>query len=210
MNYLFDNSFITNIEDLYTVDLEEVLGHTNLKKAASKAFANLYKVKEMKLESFVSGFDIEGIGEGVVKFAVDTKINTLEKLYNASVSNFEMVDGFSEGRAKLLYEAMQSFYEEMVELTKYVSIKEKGEPAKMGSKLNGKSFCFTGKLENITRAEAQNLVTLNGGVIKNGVTKDLDFLITNTPNSGTSKNKKALSFGTELITEESFMKRIMD
>lgn len=210
MNYLFDNSFITNIEDLYTVDLEEVLGYTNLKKAASKAFANLYKVKEMKLESFVSGFDIEGIGEGVVKFAVDAKINTLNDLHNASVSDFEMVDGFSEGRAKLLYDAMQSLYEEMAELTKYVSIKEKGEPVRMGSKLNGKSFCFTGKLENITRAEAQNLVTLNGGIVKNSVTKDLDFLITNTPNSGTSKNKKALSFGTELITEESFMKRITD
>lgn len=207
LNHLFDNNFVKDIIDLYTLNLELVLSSTNLKKATAKAFANLYKIKEMKLETFVSGFDIEGIGEGVVKFAVDAKIDTLKDLHNASISNFEMVDGFSEGRATLLYEAMQSLYEEMIELTKYIKIKE---VTIKESNLNSMSFCFTGKLENITRTKAQNLVVENGHIMKGGVSKDLDFLVTNTPESGSSKNKKALAFGTELITEEHFMRKMKD
>jgi len=205
MNYLFDNNFVKDISDLYTVDIEEVLGATNLKKAASKAFANLYKVKEMKLETFVSGFDIEGIGEGVVKFAVDGGYDTLAKLSKASINDFILVEGFSEGRATLLVEAMLELYSEMVALTKYIKIKE---TIVKEDNINSVSFCFTGKLETITRIEAQNLAIAKGHTVKGGVSKDLDFLVTNTPESGTSKNKKALAFGTELITEEQFIAKM--
>ena len=213
LNHLFDNSFVTNIVDFYTLDLEEVLESTNLKKATEKAFANLYKIKELKLETFVSGFDIEGIGEGVVKFAVDAKIDTLEDLHNASISNFVMVDGFSEGRAFLLFDAMQNLYEEMKILTKYVSIKEKKEKVKVMDKLDGKSFCFTGKLDNMTRTEAQAYVADNGGIVKAGVSKGLNFLITNSPTddvgSLSAKLKKALSLDVKLISEIQFMKMLL-
>lgn len=209
LNHLFDNSFVIDIIDFYILDLDEVLESTNLKKATAKAFANLYKIKEMKLETFVSGFDIEGIGEGVVKFAVDAGINTLDDLNNASISNFEMVDGFSNSRATLLYEAMENLYGDMVELTNYVSIKEKKEKVKKMDKLDGKSFCFTGKLDNMTRDEAQDLVSENGGTSKSGVSKGLSYLVTNTPDSGSSKNKKAESLGTEIITESQFMMMLL-
>jgi DNA ligase (NAD+) len=39
-----------------------------------------------------------------------------------------------------------------------------------------------------------------GMEVKTGVTKDLDFLVTNTPNSGTSKNKKAEKYKVKIIT----------
>jgi DNA ligase (NAD+) len=206
MNYLFDNGFVTTIQDFYTVDIKHAISETNLKKSLEKAFTNLYKVNELPLETFISGFDIEGIGEGVVKFAVDGGYDSLEKLYHASVSDFAAVEGFSEGRATLLHDAMEKLYEEMNELTAFVEIK--GVENEVAGKLNKASFCFTGKLEKVKRAEAQEMVTANGGVVSGGVSKDLDFLVTNTPDSGSAKNKKAQAFGTKLITEEEFLELI--
>ena len=210
LNRIFDDGLVENLIDLYTVDVaDKAVASTNLKKATAKAFANLYKIKEMKLETFVSGFDIEGIGEGVVKFAVDAGYDTLKKLYDASIDDFMKVEGFSEGRATLLFVAMKDLYVEMDILSNEVKIKEKKEKVKKMDKLEGKSFCFTGKLDNMTRDEAQDLVSENGGVSKSGVSKGLSYLVTNTPDSGSSKNSKAESLGTEIITESQFMMMLL-
>ena len=46
---------------------------------------------------------------------------------------------------------------------------------KRGGKLEGMTFCFTGKLETIKRAEAEQLVRDNGGEAKSGVVKGLTY-----------------------------------
>ena len=67
------------------------------------------------------------------------------------------------------------------------------------------SICFTGAL-SISRSEATKLAINAGFEVKNGVSKGLTYLVTNTPNSGSSKNKKAKELGTKVITEDEFMK----
>ena len=44
-------------------------------------------------------------------------------------------------------------------------------------KLKGQVFMFTGKLNNISRAEAKSLIENNGGKIVSNVTKKLDYLV---------------------------------
>ena len=44
-------------------------------------------------------------------------------------------------------------------------------------KLKGQVFMFTGKLNNISRAEAKSLIESNGGKIVSNVTKKLDYLV---------------------------------
>ena len=72
--------------------------------------------------------------------------------------------------------------------------------------LTGKSFCFTGELNTLKRKEAEAMVQAKGGTVKSSVTKGLTYLVTNTPDSGSSKNKKAQELGTAIITEEAFLK----
>lgn len=70
---------------------------------------------------------------------------------------------------------------------------------------NGMSICFTGKLNTLSRADATVLAESAGFEVLSGVNKKLTYLVTNTPNSGSSKNKKALEFGTKVITENEFL-----
>jgi len=73
--------------------------------------------------------------------------------------------------------------------------------------LTGKSYCFTGKLNTMSRTDAEKLVTDNGGKV-GGVNKNLTYLVTNDTDSGSSKNKKAADLGVKVISEEDFLKQI--
>jgi DNA ligase (NAD+) len=82
------------------------------------------------------------------------------------------------------------------------------KPSLTSENLKGKSFCFTGELTAMPRKEAQDAVLRNGGEIKSSVTKGLTYLVTNDPNSGSTKNKKAQALGTTIIGEVEFLKLI--
>ena len=49
---------------------------------------------------------------------------------------------------------------------------------KKGGVFSNKTLMFTGKLDNISRAEAKSIVENNGGKIVSNVSKKLDYLIT--------------------------------
>lgn len=72
---------------------------------------------------------------------------------------------------------------------------------------NGMSVCFTGAL-SMSRGTVSKMAEDAGFEVKNGVTKGLTYLVTNTPDSGSSKNKKAQQLGTKIINEAEFMKLI--
>jgi DNA ligase (NAD+) len=93
----------------------------------------------------------------------------------------------------------------MVEVLNTGKIRIKSVKSAIGGKLSGLTFCFTGKLITMSRDEAKNMVAENGGQVKSGVTADLNYLVTNTPNSGSSKNLKAQELGTKIITEQEFL-----
>ena len=55
------------------------------------------------------------------------------------------------------------------------------------------------------RKEAEQLVKEKGGIIKSTVTKDLTYLVTNTPQSGSSKNKQASKLGIKILSEDEWL-----
>lgn len=67
---------------------------------------------------------------------------------------------------------------------------------------------ITGKL-SMKRADFEKILNDNGYEVT-GVSKDTKFLITDNPNSNSSKNKLADKFGVEKITEEEFTKKYIN
>jgi len=76
--------------------------------------------------------------------------------------------------------------------------------------LKGLSFCFTGELKTMKRSQAEEKVKALGAIVKSSVVKDLSYLVTNDPESGSAKNKKALELGVKIINEEGFIKLVSD
>lgn len=74
-------------------------------------------------------------------------------------------------------------------------------------KKNGMSVCFTGKLNTMSRGEAEAKAIAAGFEVK-AVNKKLTYLVTNDTTSGSSKNRKAQELGIKVISEDEFLKMI--
>ncbi len=71
--------------------------------------------------------------------------------------------------------------------------------------LNGKTFVVTGKLKTfVSRDELKECLTTCGAALTETLGEGVDYLITNTPDSGTAKNKKTVELGVTRITEAQF------
>lgn len=197
---LFAKGFVKTPLDFYTMDLEDYLLTTNLDKATKKAFNNLLSKHELPLETIVSGYDIDGIGEKIVKLLIDAGYDTIEKLSELKKEDIIKIDGFGEDRAEKFIDGFASVKYEIIELLDgdYIEIK------KVGKELKDLSFCFTGKMI-YKRNELEKMASEKGADIKKAVSKNLSFLVNNDTESTSSKNKDAIKYGVKIISEKQFL-----
>ena len=75
--------------------------------------------------------------------------------------------------------------------------------------ISGKTFAVTGKLKTFaSRDELKACLDACGATLTEKLSYDVNYLITNTPDSGTEKNRKAEKLGISRITEEQFNKMV--
>ena len=71
--------------------------------------------------------------------------------------------------------------------------------------ISGKTFAVTGRLKTFAnRNELQACLEACGATLTERLSRDVNYLITNTPDSGTAKNREAESLGISRITEAQF------
>jgi len=205
MRKLFDSKKVLKISDLYNLKISDISRFEREgERSAQVALDNLLAVKEISLAKFVAGFDIEDMGEKTLDTIVSAGYTTLGSLYNASPIELAKIHGIGSITARNVIKGIKFLHDEMMDVLNTQKIKIRGID-KMGGKLQGKSFCFTGKLETMNRKEAEEIVISNGGTIKSGVSKNLTYLVTNDTASGSAKNVKAQKLGVSIITEKEFL-----
>jgi len=206
---LFDNNKIKEIADLYDLRIEDISKLEGQgERSAEVALGNLLNINEISLAKFIAAFNIENVGESIATLITDAGYNTLESIKNAKVNELAKIGGIGEINAQLIIKGINNLYDEMISVLNKGIIKIK-EPLKEG-KLKGKSFCFTGALKLMTRDQVKNLLEENGGIFKNSITKNLDYLVSNDPNSGSEKNIKAKEYRIKIISEEQFLKLLQE
>ena len=201
---LLEASCITGcIHSLYEINWEDVTALAGFgKRSAQVIKENLESVKEVFLPDFIAGFNIEGIGSKVAEKAIEISgAKTLEDLLQKKQSDF-IGDGISDITASKLVLGLSMNTSDMRQTATHISIKN----ASTGC-LVGLSVCFTGAL-SIKRSEAESWVKEQGGSVKSSVVKGLTYLVTNDPDSGSSKNEKAKKQGTKVISENEFRRLV--
>jgi DNA ligase (NAD+) len=197
---------VQEINDLYTLTKSELASLDRMGDSSSeKVLRNLHAVSEVTLPQFIAGFDIEGIGESTIEKAEEAGLDSLDKLRNAKIDELQQVSGIGPETAQVLYNGLRAKYSQMDQLLCHTPLKIKGKI--QGGKLTGQSFCFTGELHSMKRSSAEEMVKSLGGSISS-VKKGLTALVTNDPNSGSEKNKKAQSLGIKIISEDDFLEMV--
>jgi DNA ligase (NAD+) len=195
---------LRSIADLYGLGVTELAEYDRMGETlARKILRNLAAKDEVSLARFVAGFDIEGIGELIVEKPVQSGFDSLDKLRAAKAEDLAQVDGLAEITARAIVDGLAALGPEMDALLATGAVRIAAAAA--SGPLAGKSFCFTGELKSMKRADAQALVRSLGGSIRESVTKGLSYLVTNDPSSGSAKSRKAASYGTAVIDEDEFL-----
>ena len=134
---------------------------------------------------------------GIFKGLGSKKLILLEQFTTKpSVDQILEIEGFAEISAQSYIDGYDKFFEFVSGLP--ITIQEKIESVKVSNDLDGMTFVFTG----VRRADLESVIESRGGKIGGSVSKNTTHLVMKAVGSGSSKEKKAIELGVEVITVE--------
>ena len=219
---LYENDIITSLTDFLTLPEDnpyfEIEGFGDRKKEI--LFGEIRKNRNTTILKFMDGLDFKDMGTKKWSLILNYITNELNEKtisiiqflnYIGLSNNLVVIKGIADETNKKIKESYNKNIELIHNLLEIVNVEDykiiKKENNMKESKVTGKSFCFTGKLNTMERADAQSLVELSGGINKSGVTSSLNYLVTNELSSST-KSKKAIELGITVINEEEFLEML--
>jgi len=209
LRQLFDKERVTQIHELYTLKPEELAVYDRMGElSAEKVIRHIQTKQELSLAAFVAGFDFDGVAETTMNTTTAAGFDTMEKLRLASAADIAAVMGLGDITAEVIVKGLSECVAEMDAVLKTGIISIAPPPSEESQPLRGLSFCFTGELKTMKRNEAEEKIKALGAQAKSSVVKGLSYLVTNAPESNSSKNKKARELGIEIINEDAFLAKI--
>lgn len=166
-------------------------------KTAIKGMTSLNKVLNPVKENFLgkaSGCFGRGIGSRILEPLVAEYGELTTKI---SLDDILKFDGIQETTAKKIHAGLTAYETFKKSIEGYYTL---ASPEKLtqGGEFDGVSFVFTGFRDK----DAQATIESKGGKVASGVSKNVKYVVTKDPNSGSSKIQKARSLGCEIISIE--------
>ena len=205
----WDLKFIRLPDDIFNLDynkIEKLEGWGEL--SASNLKESIEKSKNIRLAKFIFSLGIRHIGQENAKI-LSEYFQTKEKFYEISkkfnFNSLNSIDGIGETQIN----SLKKFFSYQINLKVFnnlistMNINDDKQNNK--GKLKNKTFVFTGKLKNISRAEAKSLTEKNSGKIISNVTKKLNYLVIGEKPT-TKKIKEAKELKVKVIIQSEWQK----
>ena len=201
----WDLKFIKLPQDIYNLDYQKISSLDGWgSQSASNLKFSIENSKKVTLDKFIFSLGIRHIGIENAKIIADFTKNLksfLNLLKKDKIKELINIDGIGETQVKSLEKFFQNKTNIKVveKLSEILSVKDREVKSK--GKLKNVSFMFTGKLQNISRAEAKSLIEENAGSIVSSVTKKLDYLVTGEKPTN-RKVEQAKNLGIKILTQK--------
>lgn len=205
---IMDWGWIDGLTDIYELEQHKTewmakpgFGAASVSKILSAINASRNGVS---LDSFISALGIPLIGRAVAKQIIKY-YPTWEDFRSAVGGDWTTFDGFGPEISKAINSFNYSEADAIAAMLVFQQPEVQTDVAQAAA-IQGKAFCVTGKITHFkNRAELQADIEKSGGRLVSSVTSKTDYLITNTPESGTAKNISAKKLGIPVITEEEYL-----
>ena len=201
----WDLKFIKLPQDIYNLDYQKISSLDGWgSQSASNLKFSIENSKKVTLDKFIFSLGIRHIGIENAKIIADFTKNIksfLNFFKKDKIKELINIDGIGETQVKSLEKFFQNKTNIKVveKLSEILSVKDREVKSK--GKLKNVSFMFTGKLQNISRAEAKSLIEENAGSIVSSVTKKLDYLVTGEKPTN-RKVEQAKNLGIKILTQK--------
>ena len=210
---------IEDISDIYTLEKPALLSLPGFKeKKADNLLAAIAARQELFLARFIYSLGIRHIGlESAATIAQvaaaefsEAKITPAELQEKLKEVSFEKWNQLAD-IGPIVSQSLLDYWQDpetavlMAKLTNHGLRLKLDQPTSAGP-LQDKIFVLTGSLESLSRSEAKNLITGQGGVVKDSLVKNTDYLVVGADPG--SKLEQAKKMGVTVLTEEEFLKLI--
>ena len=207
---LIDNELIHDVSDIYFLDKNKL---ENIERMGEKSIKNLLdsieKSKSQPFSRLITGLGISHVGSEVAEILVN-EFKNIDSLMNVTADELQQIPSIGPKIAISLVDFFQKeTNRRIIEKLKTAGIKTELENQNSGSEnnlLNQQKFVVTGKMENFSRTEIQNLIKENGGLVTNQISNSTNFLIAGS-DSG-SKLNSAIENNVKVISESEFLAMI--
>lgn len=194
---------LSGIADLYRLEpdkLTELDGIGEL--AAAKLIASIEQSRSADLGRFLFGLGIPQIGR-VAAGLLAEHFYCLDAVMSASEQDLAAIEGMGEIRAGNI----RSFFDnqrnrQMVTDLLAAGLRFNERVMAAPGALSGKTFCFTGTLDGLSRSQAQQMAEAHGAKAVSGISAKLDYLVAGA--EAGSKLSKAAKLGITVLSQAEF------
>ncbi|USS85604.1 NAD-dependent DNA ligase LigA [Fructilactobacillus myrtifloralis] len=204
---LFDRNLIKDVASLYRLRFDDLI---NLDKFGEKSAQNLLQAIEQSrhnsLERLLFGLGIRHVG-GKAALLLAQHFGSLDRLRQASAAEIEAIDSIGSTIADSLVTYFgephsQTLLQELADVGVNFDYQGRGPVTNQDDFFYGKKVVLTGKLEAMTRGEAQDYIEAHGGSVTSSVSKKTDLVIAGT--DAGSKLTKAQELNVPVWDEQRF------
>lgn len=201
-------NLIENIADFYELRKDDIIQIERMgEKSAKNLLISIENSKNRGLSKFLFALGIRHLGEKGSEL-ISEKFKDIDVLMNASVDSIKSVSGIGNITAEHIYKYFKNEKNKKIieRLKNHGILMKLNERKSEGNAFKGHNVVLTGKLSNIGRREAGEIIKALGGNLQSTVTKTTTLVIVG-ENAG-SKLEKAREKGIKMINENDFLKII--
>lgn len=204
---LVSKGYVHSAADLYDLTEEQLM---TLDKFKEKSACNLLNAidasKENNLDKLLFGLGIRNIGEKAAA-SIAEHFRSMQAVREAGEEQLSEIDGFGAVMAQsvLAFFAKEGT-EDLLGRLERAGVNMEWHGEEKTDKLAGKTIVVTGTLPTLSRAEAEALITKNGGKASGSVSKKTAYVLAG--EAAGSKLTKAQQLGIPVIDETAFLQMI--
>lgn len=207
-----DLGLIRDFSDIFDLDWGKV---AELEGFGQKRIENLQtsieQSKEQPLSRLINALGIRHIGERNAR-SIAHHFRTMERLLGATQEELEAIPGIGSVVAQAVYDFIQEprNRELIARLEKMGLRMDDGtvDSASTDGKLSGKTVVLTGRMESLTRSEAQDLLERVGAQVTSSVSRKTDYVAVGEDPG--SKAERARELDVTILTEDELRAMLRD
>jgi len=201
-----DRGLVHSLADLYNLTKERLMGLDGFAdRSATLLLEAIERSKVVTLDRFLMGLGIRQVGQHVAK-VLAREFHTLPAIMAAKQERLQQVREIGPEISASLFSFFQEEHNRLVIerlLAQGVTITSTSQARPEGiAPLAGKTFVFTGGLDQLTRDEAAKLVEERGGTISSTVSRKTSYVVAGREPG--SKLDQAKKLGVSILSEEDF------